>query len=97
MISTKRLKRDRKGRLSVKLSCPKGAGICDGTLSLKSGRVSLGSKSFRIRAGKSATLRIKPRPSAFRRAGKKVTASVFSRDSLGTAAESIATLKLRKK
>jgi hypothetical protein len=58
--------------------------------------VKLGSKQFVIRGGKSLTLRIKPSASALKRASKKVRATVFSRDSVGTLAESKRTLKLTK-
>ena len=48
----------RDGRLGVRVTCGAGLGRCRGTLSLKTGRLRLGSRSFSIADGRRATVRV---------------------------------------
>jgi hypothetical protein len=99
VITSTVLKPDSKGRVAVKLSCPKAAGLCDGRLGLAAGRKLLGGTTFLLNGGKSGTVRVKLSPKLLKAAikAKKVKASVFSRDSLGKASQTSATLKFRKR
>jgi hypothetical protein len=56
---TSRSLRYRKGRVAVKVRCG-GSSTCRGTLRLKKGKTTLGSRSYRVKAGKSATVSVKP-------------------------------------
>jgi hypothetical protein len=98
VISTTLLRADSKGRVSVKLVCPKPAGICDGRLGIGTGRTTLGNVTFLINGGKSRTLRIKVNAKALKAAlkAKKVTVVVLSRDNVGTAALTTQVIKFKK-
>jgi hypothetical protein len=97
VVSTS-LKPDSKGRVSVKLACPTAARLCDGRVTLTIGSKSIGSAPFFFKGGKSKTLRIKLSAASLKAAlkKKKVSASVFSRDAVGTAAETAKVLAFKK-
>ena len=58
--SSKRLKLDRTGRATVRVVCTGDAGaVCRGTARLTRSGKSYGSKAFAVKAGKTATVRIK--------------------------------------
>jgi hypothetical protein len=93
-ITSTRLRRDSKGRIAVRLSCPSAASLCDGRLTLNIGRQKLGTVPFFITGGKRTTVRIKPSAKllALATRKKKVSLSVFSRDFAGTAARTAESL-----
>lgn len=98
VITNTTLKPDKKGRVSLKLRCPTAAGFCDGRFTLKAGRKALGAGVFLVQGGKSSTVRVKLNAKAIKTAAKskKVGVSLFSRDSVGKASRTEATLKFRK-
>lgn len=49
----------RKGRIAIKLRCA-GGSTCKGMLRVKKGRTTLGSRKYRVKAGKSGTVSVKP-------------------------------------
>jgi hemolysin type calcium-binding protein len=51
--------RYRKGRIAVKVRCPRGA-ACRGTLRIRKGKRTIASGRYRVVAGKSKTVRLKP-------------------------------------
>ena len=58
--SSKNLKLDRKGRVTVRVNCAGDAGaVCRGTVKLMRGKSSFGSKKFAVKAGKTATVKVK--------------------------------------
>ncbi|MGD9736557.1 MAG: TolB family protein [Solirubrobacterales bacterium] len=58
--------RYRNGRIGVKLLCG-GTTTCRGTLRIKKGKVTLGTRSFRLKAGAKATVSVKPTRAGQRR------------------------------
>jgi hypothetical protein len=98
-VASTSLKADKKGRIAVRLSCPQGAGLCDGRLVLTAGSKRLGRSDFTIAGGRAQTVRIKLSRSALSRLARstRVKASVFSRDAKGTAAQTAKTLTLTKR
>jgi hypothetical protein len=99
VITSTSLKPDAKGRIAVKLSCPKAAGLCDGRLTLKAGRTTLGRKTFLLDGAKRGTVKVKVSKKLLKKAAKakKVAVSVFSRDAFGKASRTSASLKFRKR
>jgi hypothetical protein len=77
--SSRKLKVDRKGRVAVRVNCAGDAGaVCRGTVKLMRGKTSYGSKKFAVKAGKTATVKVKLRKkakAALRKAGKKAVKS----------------------
>ena len=65
--SSRNLRVDRKGRVSVRVVCEGDSGaVCRGTLRLARGKAVYGSKSFSIAAGKTKTVRLTLRSKARR-------------------------------
>jgi hypothetical protein len=98
VVKTRILRADKKGRVSVRIVCPKPAGLCDGRLGIGVGRTTLGNTSFVLSGGRTGTVRIKVKSKALKRAikAKKATVIVLSRDNAGTAAITTRVLKFRK-
>ena len=88
--SGKRLRVTSKGRARFRLTCAGDAGAtCKGTLRLRKGKRRYGTKAFTIRAGRTATVSVKLRKSAFKtikraKRGKKVSLTLRGADSAGT-------------
>jgi hypothetical protein len=97
VVSTS-LKADKKRRISIKLRCPKAAGLCDGRVGVGVGKTTLGNKAFLINGGKTVTIRITVPAKALKKAikKKKVTVVVLSRDNAGTAALVSKSVKFKK-
>jgi murein tripeptide amidase MpaA len=87
--SGKRLRVSSKRRVRVRVLCAGDTGAkCKGTLRLRKGGKRYGTKTFTIAAGKTATLSVKLRKSAFRavkraKRGKKVSLTLRGADSAG--------------
>ena len=88
--SGKRLRLTSTGRARFRLTCAgDGGATCKGTLRLRKGKRRYGTKAFTIRAGRTATVSVKLRKSAFKtvkraKRGKKVSLSLRGADSAGT-------------
>jgi hypothetical protein len=93
------LRASRRRIVRVRVSCPEGAGLCEGRVRLRTGRLTLGTKSFVLREGRSSRLSVKLSRRAFRRVKarsiRRTRVTVFSRDLDGDAAESGRTLRIR--
>ena len=77
--SSRNLRVDRRGRLSVRVACTGDAGaVCRGTLKLARGSTTYGSKQFKIAAGKTATVKLTLRAKARRamKSGRTVKATL---------------------
>ena len=77
--SSRNLRVDRRGRVSVRVTCVGDAGaVCRGALRLARGSTSYGSKQFRIAAGKTATVKVTLRSKARRalKSGRTVRATL---------------------
>ncbi len=77
--SSRTLRVDRRGRLSVRVACTGDAGaVCRGTLKLARGSTTYGSKQFKIAAGKTATVKLTLRAKARRamKSGRTVKATL---------------------
>lgn len=73
--------------MTIGISCPQAAGVCDGRLRLAVGRITLGNGSFLVNGGQKASVRVKVAAKSLKAAlKKKVTVLAFSRDNAGTAA-----------
>jgi hypothetical protein len=80
--SSRRLKVDRRGRVAVRVACQGDAGAaCRGVLRLTHRKASYGSRSYRIAAGRTATVRIKLTARARRalRKSRSVSATLTAR------------------
>jgi hypothetical protein len=100
VIRTKSGRVDRRGRVSIRLACPQGAGLCDGSLVLTLGRSQAGRSAFDIDGGKSKTVKVKLSRSALKALGKKkrtFRVNVLARDIQGAAARSAGNLSVRKR
>lgn len=92
-----------KGRVAkVKVTCPATAqGTCRGTLMLTYKRVRVGAKSFKIAAGKSATVAVRITEAGRKLLAKKralsATASAVARDNRGAAVTRTAKLTLKRR
>jgi hypothetical protein len=77
--SSRNLKVDRKGRVTVRVNCSGDAGaVCRGTVKVVRGKATYGAKQFAVKAGKTATVKVKLRKSAkaaLKKAGKKAVKS----------------------
>jgi hypothetical protein len=84
--------------VSISISCPSAAGLCDGRIGIGIGNTTLGNTSFLVNGGNRAVIRIKGTAKAIRTAikKKKVTIVVLSRDNAGTAALTTKAVKFRK-
>jgi hypothetical protein len=98
LVLSKSLSATKKGIVSVKISCPTAAGLCDGRLGIGVGKLTLGNTAFLLRGGNSATVRIKVNAKALKAAKKKkqVTVIILSRDNAGTAAVTTQSVKFKK-
>lgn len=97
-ISTTTLRASSSRVLSVRLSCPTGAGICDGRLTLKAGRTTVGRGTFLIQGGRNATVRVKlsRRSLAVANRRTRLRVDVFSRNQGGDASQATANLAYRR-
>ncbi|MEA2389299.1 MAG: hypothetical protein QOG41_2072, partial [Thermoleophilaceae bacterium] len=84
--------------VSISVSCPNAAGLCDGRLGLGVGSSTLGNTAFLVNGGNRAVLRLKVSAAGLKAAikKKKVTVVVLSRDNAGTAAFTTKVVKFRK-
>ena len=97
-IAGSSLKASRKGIVKVRVSCPRESRLCEGTVALRRGKSTLGTKKFVIRGGRSAVVRVKltkKARKAIKKAAKRVSVSVFSRDLDGDASQAARKLRLR--
>jgi hypothetical protein len=93
----------KRGKVRIRVSCPKSAsGSCKGTLRLRSGKRTLGSKRYTVAAGKAKTVTVTLKKSARkllnRKKGKKmrVTISATSTDASGVVRRSSRRVTLRR-
>jgi hypothetical protein len=97
-IASGALRASRAGVVRVPVSCPAGAGLCEGVVSLTSGRTGLGSKRFVLRGGRSARVSVRLSRSALSRIRarriRSARVSAFSRDIDGDASETVRTVRL---
>ncbi len=81
--------------LTVSLTCPKAAGLCDGVVRARTNvGVRLASASFDVDGGRTATVRLRfgPRAAALVAGGVRPAVTVISRDRLGIATRTSVTL-----
>jgi hypothetical protein len=92
--SSRNLKVDRKGAVRVRVNCAGDAGaVCRGTVKLVRGKATYGSKAFAVKAGKTATVKVKLRKSA--RKASAATVVISGRDSSGAALRVRQSVKLK--
>jgi hypothetical protein len=93
------LRASRTGIVRVPVSCPSGSGLCDGVVTLTSGRTVLGSKRFVLRGGRSSQISVRLSRSVLARVQSRrirsARVSVFSRDLDGDASEAVRTVRIR--
>jgi hypothetical protein len=84
--------------VSVSISCPPAAGLCDGRLGIGVGSATLGNTAFLVNGGNRAVVRLRGGAKIIKTAikKKKVTVVVLSRDNAGTAALTTKVVKFRK-
>jgi hypothetical protein len=84
--------------VSVSITCPAAAGLCDGRLGIGVGKSTLGNTSFLVNGGNRAVIRLRGGAGVIRAAikQKKVTVVVLSRDNAGTAALTTKVVSFRK-
>jgi hypothetical protein len=84
-----------KGRIAVKVACT-GSAACRGTVRIKKGKTTIGSRSYRVAGGTSGTVTIKPSRRGARALGSRrtQTVSVELKPSTGDAVKK--SLKLRR-
>ena len=58
-LRTGRARVDQGGEFLVRLSCPRGAGVCTGTLEVVKGKNSLATAAFNVAAGKTETVEMR--------------------------------------
>ena len=87
--------RYRKGKIAVQVACT-GTAACTGTVRIKKGKTTIGSRSYRVAGGKSGTVTIKPSRRGARSLGSRraQTVSVELKPSTGDAVKK--SLKLRR-
>jgi hypothetical protein len=97
-IASGALRASSAGVVRVPITCPAGAGLCEGVVSLTSGRTGLGSKRFVLRGGRSARVSVRLTRSALTRIRarriRSARISVFSRDLEGDATEAVRTVRV---
>jgi hypothetical protein len=98
LILSKSLRANKQRIVSVSISCPVAAGLCDGRLGIGAGATTLGNVAFLVRGGNRAVIRIMVGAKSIKTAikKKKVTVVVLSRDNAGTAAFTTKLVKFRK-
>jgi parallel beta-helix repeat protein len=98
LILSNSLRATKQRIVSVSISCPVAAGLCDGRLGLGVGASTLGNVAFLVRGGNRAVIRIKVTAKGLKTAikKKKVTVVTLSRDNAGTAAFMTKLVKFRK-
>jgi hypothetical protein len=97
VIVSKALRGNKQRVVSVAISCPQAAGVCDGRLKLSVGATKLGAATFLVNGGKHATIRIKVTAKSLKAAiKKKVTVAAISRDNAGAAAFTTQIVAFRK-
>jgi Right handed beta helix region len=98
LILSNSLRATKQRIVSVSISCPAAAGLCDGRLGIGVGNATLGNTAFLVNGGNRAVIRLrggaKVIKSAIKR--KKVTVVVLSRDNAGTAALTTKVVSFRK-
>jgi hypothetical protein len=97
-IASAALRASSAGVVRVPVSCPTGAGLCEGVVTLTSGRTTLGTKRFVVRGGRSGRIAVRLSRGALgkvrARKVRSTRVSVFSRDLQGNATETVKTLGL---
>jgi len=94
--------RARKGKVRIRVSCPRRADrFCKGTLRLRAGKRTLGTKRYQVSAGKSKTITVRLTKSARKLLSRKrgrmrVTVSATSVDASGVRRRSSRRLTLRR-
>jgi hypothetical protein len=98
LILSNSLRATKQRIVSVSISCPTAAGLCDGRLGIGSGNATLGNVSFLVQGGSKAVIRLRFTKAGVKRAvkRKKVTVVVLSRDNAGTAALTTKVVQFRK-
>jgi alpha-L-arabinofuranosidase len=100
-IRSTRLRADRRRRVAVRIACGPSAGTrCRGVLQLRRGRKLIGARSFSVRAGRAATVRVRVSRAAYRRLARRksarVTVTLRTRGSDGRLRRVTARLALRR-
>ena len=85
----------RRGKIEVKVACT-GTAACRGTVRIKKGKTTIGSRSYTVAGGKSGTVTVKPSRRGARSLGSRrsQTVSVELKPSTGNAVKK--SLKLRR-
>ena len=94
-LSASSLKVQSRKRVTVKLTCPKDVAPCAGKLTLKRGKVTLGSAKYAVAAGKSKSVRVNltSKGRALMRKSKRVRVRVTVAPTGGAATTKTVTLR----
>lgn len=87
--------RYRKGRIAVSVACT-GTAACTGTVRIRKGRTTVGSRAYRVAGGKSASVTVKPSRRGARALGARRTQTVSVELKPSTGAATTKALKLRR-
>ena len=87
--------RYRKGKIAVKVACT-GTATCTGTVRIKKGKTTIGSRSYRVAGGKSGTVTIKPSRRGARSLGSRRSQTVSVELKPSTGEVVTRALKLRR-
>lgn len=87
--------RYRKGKIAVKVACT-GTATCRGTLRIRKGKTTVGSKAYRVAGGKSGTVTVKPSRRGARTLGSRRSQTVTVELKPSTGAATSKALKLRR-
>jgi hypothetical protein len=87
--------RYRKGKIAVKVACT-GTATCRGTLRIRKGKTTVGSKRYRVVGGRSATVTVKPSRRGARALGARRSQTVSVEIEPSTGATSKKSLTLRR-
>ena len=87
--------RYRGGKIAVRVGCT-GGEACRGTLRIKKGSTTIGSRSYRVAAGKSGTVTVKPSRRGARSLGSRRSQTVSVQLKPSTGATVTKSLKLRR-
>ena len=100
-IRSTRLRADRRRRVAVRIACgPSAVTRCRGVLQLRRAGKPIGARSFSVRAGRAATVRVRVSRAAYRRLARRrsarVTVTLRTRGSDGRLRRVTARLPLRR-
>ena len=87
--------RYRGGKIAVRVACT-GGEACRGTLRIKKGSTTIGSRAYRVAAGKSATVTVKPSRRGARSLGSRRSQTVSVQLKPSTGETVTKSLKLRR-